>query len=198
MDAFDAYKVYIALKAHFSSNYDYRKYGGKTNTKMDAFLKRKDRYFFAKVGRKYGKETEDYFIANFVASPKGWIGEFSDENYLEWKKRTQSLTYNFQSEMEYATDLVEDFNELFGCKNGQHPLLLKQYLSKRISLETMVILDSVLGFIDQFDRDIDEEFVWPEKKKVIEKYKLLLTFDSVKCKLILRSMVQEKHDVRSS
>jgi len=195
MDAFDAYKVYVALKAHFSSNYDYRKYGGKTSTKMDAFLKRKDRYFFAKVGRKYGKETEDFFISNFLASSKGWIGDFNEENYLEWKKRTQALTYNFQSEMEYLTDMVESFDELFDCKNGQHPLLLKQYLSKRVSLESMVILESILGFVRQFDKDIGEEFVWPDKKKLIENYKLLLTFDTTKCKLILRSMVQEKYSV---
>lgn len=195
MDAFDAYKVYIALKAHFSSNYDYRKYGGKTSAKMDAFIKRRDRHFFAKVGRKYGKETEEFFIANFIASPKGWIGEFNDENYVEWKKRTQSLTYNFQSEMEMITDTVESFDELFECRNGQHPLLLKQYLSKRISLETMVILERILGFVRQFDRDIEEDFVWPDKKNLIENYKLLLTFDETKCKLTLRSMVQEKYSV---
>ena len=31
MDAFDAYKIYIALKSHFNSDYDFNKYHGKTS-----------------------------------------------------------------------------------------------------------------------------------------------------------------------
>ena len=43
MDAFDAYKVYIALKSHFNSDYDFNKYHGKTRVNLDSFLKRSDR-----------------------------------------------------------------------------------------------------------------------------------------------------------
>ena len=57
MDAFDAYKVYIALKSHFNSDYDFNKYNGKTSVSLDSFLKRGDRHFFGKVGRKYLKEN---------------------------------------------------------------------------------------------------------------------------------------------
>ena len=40
MDAFDAYKVYIALKSHFNSDYDFNKYHGKTSVSLDSFLKK--------------------------------------------------------------------------------------------------------------------------------------------------------------
>ena len=30
MDAFNAFKIYMGLKAHFNSDYDFTKYGGKT------------------------------------------------------------------------------------------------------------------------------------------------------------------------
>ena len=52
MDAFDAYKIYIALKSHFNSDYDINKYNGKTSVSLDSFLKRSDRSFFGRVGRK--------------------------------------------------------------------------------------------------------------------------------------------------
>ena len=47
---FDVYKTYLAVKLHFTSDtYDYYKYDGKVNAKLDTFTKRKDRYFFHKL-----------------------------------------------------------------------------------------------------------------------------------------------------
>ena len=70
MDAFDAYKVYIALKSHFNSDYDFNKYHGKTSVSLDSFLKRSDRHFFGKVGRKYKDDTPDFFISNLSMTLK--------------------------------------------------------------------------------------------------------------------------------
>ena len=49
MDAFDAYKIYIALKSHFNSDYDFNKYHGKTSVTLDSFLKRSDRSFLVEL-----------------------------------------------------------------------------------------------------------------------------------------------------
>ena len=46
---YDAYKIYIALKSHFNGDYDFVKYNGKTNVKVDSFLKKGDRPFFGRV-----------------------------------------------------------------------------------------------------------------------------------------------------
>ena len=70
MEAWEAYQMYLGLKLHFTTDYDYTRYGGKTSASKASFLKRRDRNYFAKVARKYNKETEDYFISNFVVSPK--------------------------------------------------------------------------------------------------------------------------------
>ena len=51
---FDVYKTYLAVKLHFASDtYDYYKYDGKVNAKLDTFTKRKDRYFFHKLSTRY-------------------------------------------------------------------------------------------------------------------------------------------------
>ena len=63
MEAYDAYKIYHALKLHFTSNYDYTKYNGKANVSTDSFLKRNDRPFFGKVARKYKEDTKDFFVS---------------------------------------------------------------------------------------------------------------------------------------
>ena len=49
MEAYEAYKIYHALKLHFNSDYDYNKYHGKAKVTVDSYLKRKDKPFFAKV-----------------------------------------------------------------------------------------------------------------------------------------------------
>ena len=39
-----------------------------------------------------------------------------------------------------------DFNSLFECKNGKHPIIIKEHLKKNITTETLVILDGMLGY----------------------------------------------------
>lgn len=66
-DPFESYKLYNALKLHFESSYDAVKYNFKSNVTPNSFLKRKDKYFFAKLGRKHNGELKDYYVANFKA-----------------------------------------------------------------------------------------------------------------------------------
>jgi len=71
MEAFEAYKIYHALKLHFTSDYDYTKYHGKAKVTVDSYLKRKDRPFFAKVARKYmtPDNTKNFFgVINFSST----------------------------------------------------------------------------------------------------------------------------------
>ena len=30
--------------------------------------------------------SKDFFISNFINDPKGWIGNFNEQNYVEYKK----------------------------------------------------------------------------------------------------------------
>ena len=140
----DVYLMYCALKAHFGKgDYDFVKYGGKSSATKDSFWKRTDRLFFVKTQRKYKKKQviQDYLVSNFVHNTKGWLGDFNDENYIEWKKRTQSMSYNFKQELEKMGKA-----NILGIQDGQHPLLLKEYLGKRVSIETLVILDDISKF----------------------------------------------------
>ena len=86
MDAADVFLMYCAIKAHFSRDkYDYHKFGGKTKTKRDSFYKRKDRFFFARLARKYKtkEDIESYLVSNYVACKGGYVGKFDDEVYKD-------------------------------------------------------------------------------------------------------------------
>ena len=193
MEAYDAYKIYHALKLHFTSNYDYSKYHGKTKVSVDSFLKRNDRPFFGKVARTYKDDTKDFFISNFIVNPKGWVGNFNDENYVNWKKRNQALKYNFKNELVELFHKVESFDEIFQTE-GQHPMLLKQFMSKRISIETVCILERLIGFCKTWDKKIDEDIVWPDRKKLITNHENLLTIDVNEYRVITMQLTKEHFD----
>ena len=68
-----------------------------------------------------------------------------DSNYTEWKKRVQSLSYIFKEEVESHIS-GNNFDTMFFIKGGRHPQLLKEHLQGHLSLETMLILDRILGY----------------------------------------------------
>ena len=193
MEAYEAYKIYHALKLHFNSDYDYTKYNGKAKVTVDSYLKRKDRPFFAKVARKYmtPENTKNFFVSNFIVNPKGWVGNFNEENYSEYRKRNQSLKYNYKNELNELFQKISIFDELFHVKEGQHPLLLKQFLAKKVSLETMCIMESLLEYCKYWNEDIEEQYVWKEQEKLIKNYSSVLTFDKSLYKIITMSTLKE-------
>jgi len=95
---FEVYKIYLAVKLHFTSkDYDYHKYEGKVNCKLETFTKRNDRYFFHKLSKQY-EQTDilDFFVANFATDSKGWVGNLLQRDgrdvYLDYKKRKEAFT----------------------------------------------------------------------------------------------------------
>jgi len=191
MEAWESYQMYLGLKLHFTTDYDYTRYGGKTSATKASFLKRKDRFFFARVAKKYDEKALDYYVANFIKSPKGWLGDFKEEHYLEWSKNKQSLTYNFLTDMSLLFSVVDDFNSIFSCNNGQHSVLLKNFLAKRVSVETMVILQGLLNYIGRWDKELKDDLMWPDSRRLIVKYSAFLNYDEQKCKTQLLKLIKE-------
>lgn len=195
MDPFSCYKTYISIKNHFTiDNYDYHKYGGKSRATIQSFYKRKDRFWFEKLSRnKIDKEIVDFFVANFVScdDPENlWIGEIIHEGevkYKNWMKRIQSLSYFFNEEINDIF-LNKNFDEIFEIKNNNHPILLKNYFQKKISLESMIILDNILGYKKNFDKKLDDP-IWKFVSMRMSKYSSFLHIDIFKYKKILKECV---------
>jgi hypothetical protein len=69
---------------------------------------------------------------------------------------------------------------------GQHPSLLNQYEWRVISLETLIILDGLLGFFDYWTKRIDEKIIWPRIHELCENYEPFLHYDKLAFTKVLR------------
>ena len=110
--------------------------------------------------------------------------------YKEWKKRNQKLGYMFETEVSDVL-LKKSINQVLEVKKGQHPILLKKFLGKEISLETMCIMDEIIGFTKDWERLITEHVVYPEVHIKINKYKSFLSYDQTKYKNKLLEICQK-------
>jgi hypothetical protein len=187
-DPFESYKLYNALKLHFESSYDAVKYNFKSNVTPNSFFKRKDKYFFAKLGRKHNGELKDYYVANFKAG-KSYIGDMMDEegeqNYREHKRIQESIHRVFSIDINRLTEENVSFDYLFKTRDNAHPLVVKLWLQEEISLETVVILNAIFKFIDRESKNISDTIIWPDTRRLIEKYEPFVNFNRDKCLSLL-------------
>ena len=193
MQPIDVYLMYCAMKAHFGkTDYNFIKYGGKSRVSRNSFFKRKDRYFFVKLSKKYKTENEirNYFIANFMMEQRGYVANFNDENYEKWQNRQNNFHDIFTNEIQ---PMIQDFNSLFEIKKSEHPKLMKEYLGKRISLETLIILDELVEYSKKWNEHLKDDILWPDLKKLMNNYKWFLTFDKKQYRINLLTMIKESN-----
>ncbi len=197
MHGFDVYRTYLAMKLHFGSDkFDFFQYDGKVNAKETTYHDRKDFYFFETIARKYNtQEIKEFMLASFVEAEdptKVWIGDIKragKDCWLVWAKRQQSLSYLVKQDLDVLDKQLEEvssFNSLFETV-GRHPPLLKLYIKRRISLETLIIFDMVLGFIPDWDKKLKDP-LWEQLSFKIKKYKPFLSIPTNK----YRMMMQDK------
>ena len=184
------------MKSHFiREKYDYARYGNKlSKLTVQGFYKRRDRMFFERMSRKYSdKEIERFFVSNFandVDSQQVWMSnivKYGEKNYIEWQKKIGSLSYTFKEE---SSKLFENkkIDDLFECSKGGHPPILKSFMRKEISLETLVIYDKILQYRVEFDKKMTDP-VWESFSMKIKKYSPFINIDVFHYKKILKDIV---------
>lgn len=198
MEGFSAYVTYLAIKRHFTSNYDFFKYNGKTRASAESFLKRNDKYFFRKLAKKYkGEDLINYYVSNFVANENVWAGELASQecenNYARWKKTQESLGYHYRNELSFLIDWCDlnhrSLNSTLVVTDSDHPPLLQLYLRGKVSTETLILLDSVTGFLKHWNKELKDDVIWEEKKTLITKYRGFIKFDRMKIKKITKEIL---------
>lgn len=194
-DGFTAYQIYIGVKLHFESKtYDYFKYNGKSSVTPKSFFARRDKFFFAKLVKKYGVEELPYFFAcNFAHSGTKWVGgltdDQADETYKSYKALMESFTYRFKNDIDRIIS-TNDFKSLFTVEDGQHPKLVKMLLQQQVSLETFIVMNRYIGFMQKFDQEIKDPLIWPDLSRKIKKYAPFITVNNEKTKTVLIECLQ--------
>ena len=191
MTGFEVYKMYLALKLHFTSNtYDYFQYGGNAKASQVSFDQRKDKFFFVKLSRKFKDfELREFFVSNLIAEDKVYPATLVREgakNYAEYTKRKQALSYHFKEDVMTLHEMCDRFDDLFKV-TSVHPPLLKAHLGGRICLETLTIFNKLFQYVPQFDKQIKEEIVWKPLRNKVVKYDPFLHIDMGKYKQIVKA-----------
>jgi hypothetical protein len=175
MNGYDVFQTYSAVRLHFvNDKFDYFTYNGKSRTSPETFNKRRDKYTFHKVARMFEENELPYFFAvNFLKRDgKAWIAGMLQEEAItvfeDWKKWQSNRLINFKSDLPL---LRGKFEELIKCKDGQFPELLNFVLQEEIEYDSLVILDHYMKLTDAWNTKIEDDFIWSEFYKKLNKYK---------------------------
>tara|TARA_B100001996_G_C18626805_1_gene580094 strand:- start:213 stop:866 length:654 start_codon:yes stop_codon:yes gene_type:complete len=171
--AFEAYNIYLSIRAHFiGEGYDITKHALKASMPYAKYKAKQNIVVtFSKLVKKYKKqEVIDMIVANF-ASGDMFGGMPFDINaievYKEWQIRKNKRSYQFKEDLNTIIERMEKDNIEDATVDTSHPLILKLLLGKLITLETVVILDRELNFIDDYSDDL----ILKDTCKVVSKYK---------------------------
>ena len=191
MNGYDLYGLYQAIKLHFTSEkYNFFQYDGKTRISIDAFQKRRDKFLFHRLARKYrDEEMVPFLVANFVHSDDNWtkslLEEEAEETYREWKRVTDSMTKVYVEDLQKIAT-KETFNDLFKVEDGQFPKLLVAFLQKDVTIETLVILNNIFNFISIWDKKISDDIIYPKVSRKVRKYGAFLAVNVDKYKQLTK------------
>ena len=194
MTPFEAYCDFLAIKRHFQNeNYDYFRYNGKLKLTNESFESRKDKFYFYKLSKK--KHAKELILANMLKDTSIWVGDLvqekaCDDEYLKWKQRQESMTYNYQKDLD---ELDDEFDKNLVVENGEYPILLKKYFHGKVSIDTMVVLNKLVNYIPKWTKEINDTVIWPNERLKILKYEPFVKMDIFKLKKItINRFAQDK------
>ena len=91
----------------------------------------------------------------------------------------------------FESPYQDKFDKIFEVKEGQHPPLIRHYLSGEISLETLVVFEKCLGYIGRFDRKLSDP-IWKDIRRRVLKYKTFINVDCQEYKGVILTVIRTK------
>ena len=91
-----------------------------------------------------------------------------------------------QNDINKLVEQDDSIDKLLVAEDNNHPLIIKLWMQEEILLETIVILDSLTGFVDKENEKISETIIWPDIYRKIKKYSPFVKFDRTKCLDLLK------------
>jgi len=198
---FEAYKLYLAVWQHFSidRDYNYFKYHGKLgNITAKTYFNRTDKYFFESLGERNKGDLLQYYVANFAhhTSEVQWIGDLhskeSQDVYIHWQKRIQSLSYIFEEDLKEINEFLIarglGFDRLFDVEEDDHPLIFRFVQQRMIEVESYIIMDKILGFSKQIAKKIKDPYIFPSEQYRYDRYREFLNIKDEKYTKIMKGI----------
>jgi hypothetical protein len=200
MDGFKAYRYYLAIKLHFTTDkFNVFENRGNVRGTREAFNARNDRYIFEKLANKFDNDKDiiQYFVAIFAYGNSTAIydGKEADDAYVEWMKRKQSITKVFIDDLASLLTHIET-NKLkptaiFEFTENEYPVALKMFLGNKISIETIRIIDDLMPLLDKWSNNASVKYIWEDELRRIKKLTGFVKYDKIKLKKIFEHFVEE-------
>lgn len=195
MKTIEAYQLYHGIKLHFSGSYDYHKYHGKIAPGlMTAFADSKDHSVYKKLANH--PDPLNFLVANAIRQRDGklpyirslMISNEYHENYLAHIAVREAISRNFKNDIDRLGNDV-----LLSLKVDKgYPLALFKYRRREISLETLIILNSLTNCFALWSRKLNDPVLWDNLKKLVVKYEPFFDYEPQKFKKLLADKVSEQ------
>jgi hypothetical protein len=200
VDGFKAYRYYLAIKLHFTTDkFNVFENRGNVRGSREAFNARNDRYIFEKIARKFSSDRDivQFFVANFAYStePAIYAGQEAEDSLFEWSRRKQSISRIFIDDLANILNYVE-INKLptsciFDFQNNEYPVALKLFLGKKISIETLAIINELDHVVEHWISNPTVQHIWGNELLRIKKLTGFVKYDKIKLGQIFKHFVEE-------
>lgn len=197
MDGFKAYRYYLAIKLHFTTE-KFNVFENRGNVKgtRDTFNARNDRYIFEKLANKYDTDREiiQFFVANFAYNSDTAIyeGKEATDNLLLWNKRKQSITQVFIDDLASILNYIEtNKTSAFTFENDKYPALMQLYMGKKVTIETLRIIDDIYPFLETWSQQNSVKYMWGSELLRIKKLTGFVKYDKIKIEKIFKHFLEE-------
>lgn len=203
MDGFRAYKYYLAVKLHFTTDkYDVFETRGNVKGSREAFEARNDRIIFEKLARKFDKDQEliQYFVANFAYGNEqvAYYNEDATSNFDLWRKRKQAITQIFVNDLATMLTNLENNgiigNRLFNFADGDYPAALNLYVGGKISIETLSIIDDIHPILSAWKKS-PAGMIWENELRRITKLKRFVKYNKSKIAEVWAHFTEELNEL---
>lgn len=176
MNSFEVYKLYTALRLHFTSKkYDFFEYEGAINRSPASFdkLKEHEKRLFLEVSRM--REPKTYLVGNFLFNPSNYIRDFSDKYYIDYRKFVVNGEYIFKEELGKLKKPLSTNFSIDG--SSEIPYILVLMMEENISLYTACVFERLINWTNK----VENEFVDDITSKVKKSHKFFkMNLESLK------------------
>lgn len=190
MNGHQAYRYYMAIKLHFTTpNFNVFVNGGRVKSSYESFLARRDYKIFEKIARQYPEDKQciQYFASNFMYGNPNVVYQQDEaaSNFNLYLKRKQSITRVFQNDVDFMID-----NKVRCNLDQQIPDVLNMWMCDKITLETVVIINSFDNFVDKMKQS-NKALLFSDELLRIEKSKGFVKFSPEKTIGLYNRFVEE-------
>lgn len=155
----EARDVFNAVRLHFGKNssYNYFKYDGRLRRKKGD---EDPAWKFTLLSRQFDDtELPQYLGFIIYRKPKIWVNQLLHKDHLEswrkWKERQKNRVQYLNEELKLFTKMDIDHAE------HEYPVLFNK-IDYGVSLDTFIIVDSVLQITKKWDQSLQDDFAYVE------------------------------------